>query len=323
MPKTPLMMEFQITKEYLGQDTHLVYLAPLFKEVLDADTYAKGKGSTVAKVIDGSLNGLARSGIAGVANIGDDRNWTGSQFNQANWYAFGRLAWDYTLTSSAIADEWIRMTFSNDPKVVSTIRSMMLASREAVVNYMTPLGLVHIMANNHHYGPGPWSVLPRADQSPPYFHKADTLGIGFDRTATGSNAVAQYFSPLHELYASDSVPEKYLLFFHHVPWTHRMKSGRTLWEELARHYQEGVDSVRSMRREWESVKPAIDGERFARDAGLPPHPGARGDVVARRSHAVFPDVLAPAHSVVSRAAVASAVVLSKPSLSAGSQQASL
>ena len=263
MPKTPLMMEFQITKEYLGQDTHLVYLAPLFKEVLDADTYAKGKGSTVANVIDGSLQGSARSGIAGVANIGDDRNWTGSELNQANWYAFGRLAWDHSLTPSAIADEWIRMTFSNDPRVVSTVRSMMLTSREAVVNYMTPLGLVHIMASNHHYGPGPWATLPRADQSPPYFHKADSLGVGFDRTATGSNAVAQYFSPLREWYASDSVPEKYLLFFHHVPWTHRMKSGRTLWEELARHYQEGVDSVRSMRREWDTVKPSIDGKRFA------------------------------------------------------------
>jgi alpha-glucuronidase len=262
MTKTPLMMEFQITKEYLGQDTHLVYLAPLFKEVLDADTYAKGKGSTVGRVIDGSLMGFTRSGIAGVSNVGDDRNWTGSQFNQANWYAFGRLAWDHDLSASAIADEWIRMTFSNDPKVVSTIRSMMLTSREAVVNYMTPLGLVHIMASGHHYGPGPWAVLPRADQSPPYFHKADSVGIGFDRTATGSDAVAQYFSPLHERYASDSVPDEYLLFFHHVPWTHRMKSGRTLWEELARHYQAGVDSVRSMRRAWETVKPAIDAERF-------------------------------------------------------------
>jgi alpha-glucuronidase len=263
MSATPLMAELQITKEYLGQDTHLVYLAPLFKEVLDADTYAKGKGSTVGSVIDGSLFGGSRSGIAGVANIGDDRNWTGSQFNQANWYAFGRLAWDHTLTSPAIADEWIRMTFSNDPKVVPTIRSIMLTSREAVVNYMTPLGLVHIMANNHHYGPGPWAVLPRADQSPPYFHRADSLGIGFDRTSTGSNAVAQYASPLRDLFASDAVPEQYLLFFHHVPWTHRMKSGRTLWEELARHYQEGVDSVRSMRRQWETVKPAIDAERFS------------------------------------------------------------
>jgi alpha-glucuronidase len=263
MTRTPLMMEFQITKEYLGQDTHLVYLAPLFKEVLDADTYAEGKGSTVGKVIDGSLMRFTRSGIAGVSNIGDDRSWTGSQFNQANWYAFGRLAWDHDLSASAIADEWIRMTFSNDPKVVSTIRSMMLTSREAVVNYMTPLGLVHIMASNHHYGPGPWAVLARADQSPPYFHRADSAGIGFDRTATGSNAVAQYVSPLQARYASDSVPEQYLLFFHHVSWTNRMRSGRTLWEELARHYQAGVDSVRSMRREWETVKPAIDSERFA------------------------------------------------------------
>jgi alpha-glucuronidase len=263
MTKTPVMMEFQITKEYLGQDTHLAFMGAYFKEVLSADTYAAGKGSTVAKVIDGSIYKTTRTGIAGVSNVGSDRNWTGSHFNQANWYAFGRLAWDYTLSSSTIADEWIRMTFSNDPKVVSTIRSMMLTSREAVVNYMTPLGLVHIMANNHHYGPGPWATLPRADQSPPYFHRADTAGIGFDRTGTGSNAVAQYAAPLSSLYASDSVPDKYLLFFHHVPWTYRMRSGRTLWEELARHYQEGVDSVRSMRRQWDSVKPAIDATRFA------------------------------------------------------------
>jgi alpha-glucuronidase len=268
LSQTPIALELQITKEYLGQDTHLVYLAPLFKEVLDADTYAKGQGSTVGKVIDGSLIGLTRTAIAGVANIGDDRNWTGSQFNQANWYAFGRLAWDHRLTSATIADEWIRMTFSNDARVVSMIRSMMLMSREAVVNYMTPLGIVHIMANGHHYGPGPWATLPRADQTPGYFHRADTVGIGFDRTATGSNAVAQYFSPLRELYASDSVPEQYLLFFHHVAWTHRMQSGRTLWDELARHYQEGVDSVRSMRRKWETVKPAIDADRFAQTASF-------------------------------------------------------
>ena len=202
MPKTPLMMEFQITKEYLGQDTHLVYLGPLFEEVLRADTYARGKGSTVARVIDGSLHGYARTGIAGVSNVGSDRNWTGSQFNQANWYAYGRLAWDHELSSADIADEWIRMTFSNDPSVVKSIRSMMLESREAVVNYMTPLGLAHIMATGHHYGPGPWVKLGRADWSPVYYHRADTLGIGFDRTATGSNAVAQYFPPVRDRYAS-------------------------------------------------------------------------------------------------------------------------
>jgi alpha-glucuronidase len=264
MPKTPLVMEFQITNEYLGQDTHLVFLAPLFEEVLRADTRAKGKGSTVAKVIDGSLHANSHTGIAGVSNVGSDRNWTGSQFNQANWYAFGRLAWDHDLSSSAIADEWVRMTFTNDPRAVATIRSMMLTSREAVVNYMTPLGLAHIMATGHHYGPGPWADGGRPDWTPSYYHRADSLGVGFDRTATGSNAVAQYYPPVRDRYASRAtVPDSLLLWFHHVRWTDRLTSGRTVWDELVHRYSAGVDSVRAMRREWGSVRAAIDAERFA------------------------------------------------------------
>jgi len=264
MPKTPLMLELQITKEYLGQDTHLVFLGPLFEEVLRADTWANGKGSTVARVIDGSLHGYRRTGIAGVANIGSDRNWTGSQFNQANWYAFGRLAWDHDLSSSAIAEEWIRMTFTNDSHAVGVIRSMMRTSREAVVNYMTPLGLAHIMATGHHYGPGAWADGGRPDWTPSYYHRADSLGIGFDRTATGSNAVAQYFPPVRDRYASRAtVPDSVLLWFHHVRWTDRLSSGRTVWAELVHRYSVGVDSVRAMQREWKSVRPAIDPERFA------------------------------------------------------------
>ena len=264
MPKTPLMMEFQITKEYLGQDTHLAYLAPMFEEVLDADTWASGKGSTVAKVLDGSIHKYARTGIAGVANIGTDRNWTGSQFNQANWYAFGRLAWDHELSSSAIADEWIRMTFTNDARSVASIRSMMLTSREAVVNYMTPLGIVHIMATGHHYGPGPWADAGRADWTPSYYHRADSLGLGFDRTATGSNAVAQYFPPVRDRYASRAtVPDSVLLWFHHVGWRERLASGRSLWDELVHRYSAGVDTVRAMQRTWAIVRPAIDSARFA------------------------------------------------------------
>ena len=164
MPNTPLMMEFQITMEYLGQGTHLVYEAPLFKECLDADTYAKGKGSTVASVIDGSLDHYSITGIAGVSNIGNERNWTNHPFGQANWYAFGRLAWDHSLSSAQIADEWIRQSFTNNQTFLATVKEMMLASRQTTVNYMTPLGLHHIMGTGHHYGPAPWvSNAGRAD----------------------------------------------------------------------------------------------------------------------------------------------------------------
>ena len=267
MPKTPLMMEFQVTKEYLGQDTHLVYLGSYWEEVLHADTYAAGKGTTVAKVIDGSVHHYARTGIAGVSNVGSDRNWTGSQFNQANWYAFGRLAWNPEGSARTIADEWIRMTFTNTPAAVASIRSMLLQSREAVVNYMTPLGLAHIMATGHHYGPGPWVRLSRADWSPTSYHRADTLGIGFDRTAKGSNAVAQYAAPVRDRYANlATVPDSLLLWFHHVPWTYRTHSGRTVWDELVFRYNAGVDTVRAMQKEWASVRPEVDADRFAQVA---------------------------------------------------------
>jgi alpha-glucuronidase len=258
------MMEFQVTKEYLGQDTHLAYLGPYFEEVLDADTYVSGQGSTVAKVVDGSLHQLSRTGIAGVANIGDDRNWTGSHFNQANWFAYGRLAWNPTLSSAGIADEWIRMTWSRDPAVVSRIRSIMMMSREAVVNYMTPLGLVHIMAEGHHYGPGPWHDRGRRDWTSTYYHRADSVGIGFDRSATGSNAIEQYAPPVRTSFARpDSTDESVLLWFHHVGWNTRMRSGRTLWNELVHRYHGGVDSVRAMRTSWQALSGAVDPERYA------------------------------------------------------------
>src|SRR4029079_5689760 len=257
MAKTPLMMEFQITKEYLGQDTHLAYLGPLYEEVLNADTWARGQGSTVAKVVDGSLHGYTRTGMAGVANIGTDRNWTGSQFNQANWYVFGRLAWNPSLTSAAIADEWIRMTFSNDVAVVEPVKHMMMTSREAVVNYMTPLGLFHIMATTHHYGPGPWVSQGRPDWTPVYYHRADTLGIGFDRTASGSNAVEQSSPPVRARYSDRAASgDSLLLFFHHVRWTDTTQSGRNVWRELVARYYAGVDTVRAIRRVWTSLRGA-------------------------------------------------------------------
>jgi alpha-glucuronidase len=263
MPNTPLMIELQITKEYLGQDTHLAFLAPLWKEVLDADTYADGEGSTVGRVIDGSLDNYAITGMAGVANTGTDRNWTGSHFNQANWYAYGRLAWDHTLSSGEIAEEWIRLTFSNDSDVVATVKAMMLASREAVVNYMTPLGLAHQMARGHHYGPGPWVEGGRADWTSVYYSRADSEGIGFDRTATGSNAVAQYFPPVRDRFANRySVPDNLLLWFHHVPWTAPMRSGRSLWDELLYRYNAGVDTVRWMNDMWSTLEGKIDDRRF-------------------------------------------------------------
>jgi len=270
MPRTPLMMEFQITKEYLGFSTHLAYLGTLWEEVLQADTYARGEGSTVARVIDGSLFGRELTGMAGVANIGTDRNWCGSIFDQANWYAFGRLAWNPDLRADSIAEEWIRMTFTNDPRFVAPVKQMMLASREAVVNYMTPLGLAHLMGPGHHYGPAPWfDQAPRPDWNNTYYHRADTLGIGFDRTATGSNAVAQYFSPLREIFGSlERCPEKYLLWFHHVPWDYRMRSGRTLWEELVDHYYQGVETVRRWQSLWKSLRAFVDPERFEQIATL-------------------------------------------------------
>ncbi len=264
IPQTPLMMEFQITQEYLGQGTHLVYEAPLFKETLNADTYSNGVGSTVAKVVDGSMNNFQISGMAGVANIGNERNWTNHPFAQANWYAFGRLAWDHDLSAPQIADEWIRQTFSNKKLFVDEVKKIMLASREAVVNYMTPLGLHHIMGTGNHYGPAPWvSNAGRADWNPVYYHKADSAGIGFDRTATGSNALAQYKSEVSNQWKdSNTCDEKYLLWFHHVSWGHTMKSGKTLWQELCAKYQQGVDSVRWMQHQWIGLKDFIDEERF-------------------------------------------------------------
>jgi alpha-glucuronidase len=264
MPKTPLMMEFQITKEYTGFATHLVYLAPQYKEVLDSDTYANGSGSEVAKVIDGTLHGYTHTAIAGVANTGTDRNWSGSHFDQANWYAFGRLAWDHALTAEAIAEEWVRMTFSNDKSFAEPVINMIMGSWETVVDYMTPLGLHHIMGTGHHYGPAPWvSELSRDEWNPVYYHRADSKGIGFDRTPSGSDAVSQYFPPLNNIFGDpEKTPQKFLLWFHHIPWDYKMESGRTLWNELVYRYNRGVDSVRTMQKTWASLEGLIDERRF-------------------------------------------------------------
>ena len=262
--KTPLAIEFQITQEYLGFSTHLVFLPKLFEEILDIDTYQKGTGSTIAKIIDGSLYGNKLTTMAGVANIGTDLNWTGHPFAQANWYGFGRLAWDPNLSSGQIADEWIRATYTNDKAFVEPIKKMMLTSREAVVNYMNPLGLHHIFDTGHHYGPGPWvDDLGRPDWNPVYYHNADKNGIGFDRTTSGSNALEQYAPFLEKAYSNtNTIPEEYLLWFHHLPWDYKLKNGEILWDGIALKYQEGVDQVDDMIKTWEAAKPFLNEEQF-------------------------------------------------------------
>ena len=268
MPKSKLMMEYQITQEYLGFSTHLVFLPKLYEEVLESETYKQGKGSTVAKIIEGKPNEL--NGMAGVANIGSDLNWTGHPFGQSNWYGFGRLAWNPELNSEKIAEEWLQQTFSKDSNFVKMISKIMLQSRESVVKYMTPFGLHHIMATNHHYGPGPWvNDLARPEWNPVYYHKADKNGIGFDRTATGSNALAQYSPEIAQYYGDlKTCPEEYLLWFHHLPWDYKMKNGKILWDNLGIKYQEGVNEVKNMITIWESAKPYVDAERHQEVAQL-------------------------------------------------------
>jgi alpha-glucuronidase len=260
MPKTPLVLEVQLTQEYLGFATHLVYLGPLIKEVLEADTYAKGPGSTVAKVVDGTVDQHALSGIAGVANIGSDRNWTGNPMGQANWYAFGRLAWDHTLSPAAIAQEWTRMTLTTEPAAVRTITNVLNKSRNIYVRYTVPLGLHHIMGESIHYGPQPWlAKAGRPDWTAVYYHKADSLGLGFDRTATGSNALALYKPEVQKQWGNaQTCPLDYLLWFHHVGWNQRLSTGRTLWNELATRYYTGADSVLWMQKQWAQVQPQLD-----------------------------------------------------------------
>ncbi|MBQ9222290.1 MAG: alpha-glucuronidase [Prevotella sp.] len=253
MRNTPQMAELQITQEYLGQSKHLVYLAPMWKEFF------------------GFVHPSRLLGIAGVANIGDNTNWCGHHFSQANWYAFGRLAWDPALSSEQIAWEWLSQTFDmahadlqwNQEK--GRLLDMMLRSREACVDYMMPLGLHHIFKFDHHMGPEPdgFKAEYPIEWCPVYYHKADSVGIGFNRSSSGTNATAQYREPYHTLYDNISTcPERYLLWFHHVPWDCRMKSGRTLWEELQYHYQQGVDEVDDFLRIWKEAKPYIDPQRW-------------------------------------------------------------
>ncbi|WP_343623855.1 alpha-glucuronidase family glycosyl hydrolase [Roseateles puraquae] len=256
MPRTATALEVQITKEYLGFSTHLVYLGPLFEEVLRADTHRPAPGATVARQI---------TAMAGVANIGTDRNWCGSHFDCANWYAFGRQAWDNDLEAARVAREWVQQTFTRDRRAVDTVTALMLDSREAVVDYMTPLGLHHLMGTGHHHGPAPWvSDLERADWNPTYFHRAGPDGIGFDRSPRGSSSVAQYAPALAARWSEPATtPEALLLWFHHLPWDHRMASGRTLWQELVARYDRGVARVEAMREQWAGLRGVVDARRHA------------------------------------------------------------
>jgi alpha-glucuronidase len=262
MPKTPLLAELQVTQEYLGHSNHLVYLGPMWTEFLGQDTFAKGPGSTVARVVDGTLEGHARTGIAGVANAGSDPNWTGHDFAQANWYAFGRLAWDPGLAADAIADDWIRMTWTRAPEVVATIRSMMMGSRETFVRYTMPLGLHHLIGGDHYAVMPENADAPRPDWTATYYHRADPGGVGFDRTPAGSNAVSQYRTPLREQWGSASTcPRELLLWFHRLPWGHRMGSAGTLWEDLVGEYRRGAEEARGLEATWKTLEGKVDGER--------------------------------------------------------------
>ena len=256
MPATRLGLEVQVTREYLGQNSGVVYLGPMWSEALHADTCAPRCGSPVAASI---------AAMAGVANVGSDRNWSGSDFDQANWYALGRLAWDPAEDPAKIAEEWARMTWNNDTRLVRPVVAMMMRSREAVVDYMTPLGLAHQMAARHHYGPAPWqNDLATPSWNPAYYNRADAGGVGFDRTASGSNAAAQYAPEIARCFADlKCIPDKDLLWFHHLPWTYPMRSGHALWDELVIHYDQGVATVNAMNRSWAELRPFIDAQRHA------------------------------------------------------------
>jgi alpha-glucuronidase len=262
MKKTPVIAEIQATQEYLGQAKHLVYLGTMWKEFLDADTFAKGQGSTVAKALAGKVQPSSITGMVSVTNPGLDTNWCGHHFSQSNWYAFGRLAWNPELSADKIADEWTRMTFTNDDKAVAVIRDMMMSSRETFVNYTMPLGLHHLIGGDH-YAPMPWNNrAARADWTATYYHQASAEGIGFDRTKRGNRAVEQYFPPVCEVFDDlKRCPEKYLLWFHRCAWDYRMKSGKTLWEELGVKYHEGARQAAAMQSTWQSLAGKIDSRR--------------------------------------------------------------
>jgi alpha-glucuronidase len=262
MRQSPVLAEVQAAQEYLGQSKHLVYLGTMWKEFLDSDTFARGAGATVAKIVDGSVYPYHLTGMAAVANTGSDTNWCGHDFSQSNWYAFGRLAWDHEIPAAHIAEEWVKMTFTNDSQTIDRIRDMMLLSREAFVSYSMPLGLHHLIGGDH-YAPMPWNdKAPRQDWTATYYHRADAHGIGIDRSTRGNNAVGQYFAPVQKQFDDiASCPQTLLLWFHRAAWNYKLRSGRTLWQELCDKYYQGHEQAAAMQATWDSLAGKIDPDR--------------------------------------------------------------
>jgi alpha-glucuronidase len=262
LKQTSVIAEIQATQEYTGQAKHLVYLGPMWQEFLDSDTHARGSGSTVANVLTGKVHPERITGMVSVVNPGSDTNWCGHHFSQSNWYASGRLAWNPGLSAEHIAEEWTRMTFTNDTRAVTVIRRMMLSSHETFVNYTMPLGLHHLIGGDH-YAPMPWNDrAPRADWTATYYHQASAAGIGFDRTLRGNGAVGQYFPPVRDRFDDIArCPEKFLLWFHRCTWDHRMRSGKTLWAELCARYQQGAAEAAELERTWRSLGGKVDSRR--------------------------------------------------------------
>ncbi len=266
LPNTNQAIELQITQEYTGQGKKICYLPLIWQEILYTDTYANGPGTLVGKIVDGTAYGNERTAFVGVANIGSAVNMTGQHFGQANFYAFGRMAWNWTISPQNLADDWARMTWSNDGYAVETIVAMLMGSRESVVDHQEPLGLAHQQSQTStgdHYTPGPGESGNPPEWYGSYYNKADEAGLGYDRSITGSNFVGQYYEPLRSMWGNiDTCPENLLAWFHHVPWDFKMKSGRIFWDELANRYQIGVHYITNMRAQWDSVQPYVDSDRF-------------------------------------------------------------
>ena len=261
MENTNQALELQITQEYTGQSTMLAFLGPMWEEALKTETHAPGR---VGEIVDGTAQSHEDTAIVGVANLGNADNLTGHHFSQANLFAFGRQAWDWRLDSEDLAEDWVRMTWTGDDRAVRTIVQMMMGSWEALVSYQTPLGIGHQFRSSDHYGPKPDEFFIKDDWSPVYYNQADSDGLGYDRSPTGSNFTAQYFPPLERRYGNiDTVPENLLMWFHHVPWDHRMDNGRLFWDELVLRYQTGVQYVTWMRETWDRLESYIDARRFA------------------------------------------------------------